>query len=455
MALNAQRNWDVSMADNLSRMMLKSQESSEVNSQSMVYPVGTIFTLPFRATKPAVHLPAEVIINIVQHIFEEKCDFRYVTPATKQSNMHACSLVSHDWNAATIPFLYDTPWLQGPNYDLFTRTICPSVNIAVRKSPLANFVRHLNLTMLIHQGSKSTTARLLGRTKNNLEYFAAPQASFSLNCFPALSKCIVLTSLDLALVSEAVSLKTLFETVSNLEKLKELHLPRSAGFGASLEPGSIIWPPRLEIIGLSGGLDAPFWYGYFRFPDTLSDIRITHCPKLDTSPLMGFLRGLKTQTPAALSRMTFANLPRLGPEAVNTVLFYLPQLSFLSVSVDYISPALLNPFYIGEEELPLDTTFNESNEGKAVKLEYLELTDSGDINDVEKFTPIDVLIAMADYRTLPLLTCVTVEKSVGWFSDDQAGELNELDELLVTQAKERGNYSSNGVGVKMLRSLGR
>ena len=31
---------------------------------------------------------------------------------------------------------------------------------------------------LVHNGSKSLTARLLGRVKNNLDEFIAPQASF-------------------------------------------------------------------------------------------------------------------------------------------------------------------------------------------------------------------------------------------------------------------------------------
>jgi len=40
-------------------------------------------------------------------------------------------------------------------------------------------VRVLDMSMLVHNGSRSLTARILGRLKGSLEYFVAPQASFA------------------------------------------------------------------------------------------------------------------------------------------------------------------------------------------------------------------------------------------------------------------------------------
>lgn len=118
--------------------------------------------------------------------------------------------------------LYEAPYLQGAAYDLFVRTISPSVNARIKvlfssrsssllpikkyekltkrkPSPLSSLVKELDLSHIVHQGAKSTTARLLGRTKSSLEVFVAPQASFAINCWASLSKCSGLRVLDLSL----------------------------------------------------------------------------------------------------------------------------------------------------------------------------------------------------------------------------------------------------------------
>ena len=109
---------------------------------------------------------------------------------------------------------------------------------------------------LVHNGSKSLTARLLGRVKKRLEEFVAPQASFAyvmhlicgaqqsnsmrlariersfdssltfcrVNCLAALSKCSKLRRLDLSLVSEALSMIDLLRSTSLLPDLESLHL---------------------------------------------------------------------------------------------------------------------------------------------------------------------------------------------------------------------------------------
>lgn len=112
-------------------------------------------------------LPPEVLQNI----------FSYLT--TYQSTLHACTLVSNSWYKSSVPFLYNSPAIDGKTFDLFVKAICPSVNAHVRINGLAALVRKLDMSLLVHNGSKSLTARLLGRVKGNLEEFVAPQASFA------------------------------------------------------------------------------------------------------------------------------------------------------------------------------------------------------------------------------------------------------------------------------------
>ena len=96
-----------------------------------------------------------------------------------QKTLHACSLTSSSWYSASIAYLYENPTITGKNYNSFVQAICPSVNAHVRRNGLADLVRRLDMSSLVHNGSKSMTARLLGRVKTRLEEFVAPQASFA------------------------------------------------------------------------------------------------------------------------------------------------------------------------------------------------------------------------------------------------------------------------------------
>ena len=128
-------------------------------------------------------LPLEVIDNILSFIPR--------VPAS-QPTLHACTLVSRVWYPAAIGRLYEEPTITGRNYDLFTKSICPSINAHIRKNGLAELVRVLDLSLLVHHGSKSLTARLLGRVKVGLEEFVAPQASFGLVKRPQQCRCLSL-----------------------------------------------------------------------------------------------------------------------------------------------------------------------------------------------------------------------------------------------------------------------
>lgn len=120
------------------------------------------------ASTQSASLPSEILQDI----------FGYLTSAD-QTVLYSSALVSRSWYSSAVPFLYESPVVDGKNYDFFVRAICPSVNAHIRTNGLAELVKKLDMSRLVHNGSKSLTARLLGRVKRNLEVFVAPQASFA------------------------------------------------------------------------------------------------------------------------------------------------------------------------------------------------------------------------------------------------------------------------------------
>lgn len=115
-------------------------------------------------------LPPEIMDDILSHIA--------LFPKS-QINLNTCAQVSRSWYRTAVVFLYDDPKITGKNYNSFVKAICPSVNAHIRHNGLSELVRRLDMSALVHNGSKSMTARLLGRVKGRLEEFVAPQASFA------------------------------------------------------------------------------------------------------------------------------------------------------------------------------------------------------------------------------------------------------------------------------------
>jgi hypothetical protein len=238
MALDAQSNWNVEMTKPLKAVPLTMPERS----------LNTASSLPLLIKKShfkEIVLPVEIIIQIVSYIPRQ---------ASEQNTLWACCLVSRVWYSATIPFLYDRPYLGGSNFQAFVTTVCPSKNAHIRRSQLAGFVRTLDMGELVHDGSKSLTARLLGRLKGNLIEFTAPQASFSINSFAALSKCTHLTLLNLSLMSASVSTKLLFQTLQALTHLEILYFPRTSIPDHQLDKEGYVWPANLKALHFAGGM---------------------------------------------------------------------------------------------------------------------------------------------------------------------------------------------------------
>jgi hypothetical protein len=237
MSLDAQGNWNVKMAKPL-----------------MVVPM-TVLDMPPKTPSSSLQssnkthfqeilLPVEIIIQVASYIPRR---------ASEQKTLWACCLASRAWYSATVPLLYERPYLGGGNFQNFATTVCPSKNAHIRRSQLAGFVRTLDMGELVHDGSKSLTARLLGRLKGNLIEFTAPQASFSINSFAALSKCTQLTFLNLSLMSASVSTKLLFQTLQSLTHLEILFFPRTSIQNHQMDNDGYIWPSALKILHFAGG----------------------------------------------------------------------------------------------------------------------------------------------------------------------------------------------------------
>ena len=205
-------------------------------------------------------LPLEIITQIIS-LFPIQPRVRVDREAC-QSTLSTCCLVSRMWYCAAVGLLYENPYITGPNYEKFVATMCPSINAHVRKNGLANLVKTLDLHRLVYHGSKSKTARLLGRVKDQLEVYIAPQATFGLvkvevnsdlsfrltvfrvASLAALGKCRNLHYLDLSLVSEALDPSDLSRSFRNLEQLDFLALPRAGKIGLTPLIKSV--PPNLR-----------------------------------------------------------------------------------------------------------------------------------------------------------------------------------------------------------------
>lgn len=417
MALDRQRNWDAAMEDS----PRKKKDIPGVIS----YPQKSLVVR--NTSRPFIHLPDEIILLIIDHL------------ATDQSTLAACCYISRQWHGVVLPYLYARPQLYGKGFERFARTVCPSINLHVRRSPLSSLIKELDLGRLVHQSSKSMTARLLGRTKTSLELFRAPQASFAINCLPALSKCILLRHLDLSLVSESPSLPDLLKAIYPLNNLTVLKLPRSTGYG-STSSKAVRWPSNLKSLALSGGVDNHILRG--EFPQTLTDLIIEHCPHMSSAVLTWFLAEF-IRPLAHFESIRIAHMPRFDDRAMDDVLYLLPQVKRVSVSVDYITQDFFSggntdlwSSIIGKLTTPDEVPaipFSHEN------LQVLELTSRGSPDPVGKIGPIDILDALDD-ENLPALRVVQVPNNIQWqqLAEDDADALTaELQALNQADYEQR------------------
>ncbi|KAJ9210176.1 hypothetical protein DTO166G4_8188 [Paecilomyces variotii] len=266
-----------------------------------------------------IYLPTEIVIQIVSFVASDN--------ARRQQNLHACCLISRQWYSAAVPLLYEKPRLDnGLTFSLFARTVCPPISARPSKVKLGSLVRRLDMSWQVHESTHSLTARLIGRVKENLEVFIAPAAAFAINCLASLSKCNNLRYLDLYLVRESIPFTSLKKSLSNLEKLTTIRLPRSTSLNVS-DSTNIKWPSNLQRLQLSGSF--PSSIGSFSWPDRLTSLTLRSCEDLSVAPMSSLLSS--PQLSRTLKRLTILENRRLDPASIKAVPIFLPQLKFLSV----------------------------------------------------------------------------------------------------------------------------
>lgn len=369
-----------------------------------------------------ISLPPEIIMHIISFIPRK---------LTGQITLWACSLVSYAWYSASNRYLYESPILIGANFDQFVRTICPSKNVHIRASPLAALVRRLDMGDLVHDASRSLTARLLGRLKCSLEVFVAPQVSFAVNSLAALSKCTKLRYLDLSLISSSISHKALFQAIRSLTQLETILLPRSSINNQHVISEPYNWPSCLNTLHVSGGVDDQFFiFQLTNAPKTLSNLGIQHCPQVHASAIIHSLCGLGSNI-AYLS--IIHPMPRLYLGELDGILRLCPALLSLRISVDFIS----------------ENFFKMIPVNHALQALELECSHSAE-TDITPNTIFDAI----DRSLFPDLRRLKISPRLAWDSTSQMrSDIQDLSDILEAMEIEKPLHIPCGVWITDLASV--
>ncbi|KAL9605611.1 MAG: hypothetical protein Q9179_001190 [Wetmoreana sp. 5 TL-2023] len=228
-------------------------------------------------------LPSEILIQIAEYV---------ACLPSSQKDLWAMTRVSRSWYAAAVPALYHSPNITGRNFQLFVRTLCPSINPHLRKTDFSAMIKVLDMSKLVHDGSKSLTSRILGRVRDGLEVFVAPQSSFAINCLAALSKCQHLRELDLSLISQNVGLTQLLRSTSKLIQLQLMSIKCNGGALPKPSDPDPSWPPSLSRLSISGTLDDKDLLLLRSLPSSVISLTFSYCPRLSTGPVKGLVKTL-------------------------------------------------------------------------------------------------------------------------------------------------------------------
>jgi hypothetical protein len=403
MALDAQSNWNVEMSQPLKTTMRLSKQTSKDTAQQL-----NSSEHSFKPPPREILLPSEIISHIISYIPRR---------SNTQSTFWSCTLVSRAWYAASIALLYERPYLNGGNFNPFVSTVCPSKNAHIRESALAHLVRKLDMGELVHNSSRSLTARLLGRLKGNIEEFVAPQASFAINSFAALSKCTRLRHLDLSLISASISNKLLFQTLKPLLNLETLFFPRSSSHDEDREEKAYSWPQRLKALHLAGGIDDFFLRTHLvNAPKSLERLSIQHCPQVYAQTLLGALTTLGPQ----LRHLTIRHpMSKFQTGVLDYIFTLCPSLEAFRVSADYISNEMFFLIPKGHPLRILDLDCSPQA-GADVDIEAVEIYDA------------------IEMGRLPDLRSVRASARLAWTATEFTREVtNDLAELLEEKEVER------------------
>lgn len=329
----------------------------------------------FRESSKLMALPVEIIVEILLIL--------YYQGKLKPKFMRVSKLFFN----LTLPLIYRNPKLKATNFFSFVETMSS-------KKDYGDYIKQLDLSYIIQTGKNAYVAKLLKKSRKNLEYFVAPQTSFGLGPLIALKNCQQLKVLDLRLVSETLNLEELFKSIRTLDQLTHLSFPRSSIEIHDFE--GIDWPPKLTFLRISGGINDEFLIRSV-FPSTLTQLEFSHCPAVKHAGIQNILHrlgknltSLKIQYP----------MPGLHDNSMDSVFTLCPNLTYLEIAVDYVSSSFFDDDNL--EYLPYDRP-----------LRNLHIDSSGMLGTSNKIDAIDLAIAINDEK-LPHLKNVSCTAKLGW-----------------------------------------
>ncbi|KAG8534371.1 uncharacterized protein KY384_001216 [Bacidia gigantensis] len=386
-----------------------------------------------------------------------------------QHTLHACTLTSRAWYEAAVPFLYRSPSITGKGFDSFVAAVCPSVNPRIRHNGLAELVRVLDMSKLVHNGRKSLTARLLGRMKYHLVAFIAPQATFGINSLASLSHCEKLETLDLSFVSEAIPYRSLFNSLCRLKHLHVLHLPRAFQADHDIDRGSQIalrelerdaidlsaevfyrYPPALRALSIHGGIDSVTLMYLVRAPTTLTSLSLSHCSRFSTEIVRQYLNRLKTHT--SLEHLQLGTGLFDHHSSFTAVLPPFDHLASLSIEAPLLLP------YVHGFALRSDSDFRPIAEGtmgspwpRLHTITVLGPNNPPPTAHYYNLKPNEVYKAI-DSGIFPALRKLRIDSKLGWSNtsnsitdlEDMTEDKQDLNDLLEALASEDADLDEHG-----------
>ncbi|ODV76968.1 uncharacterized protein CANTADRAFT_92119 [Suhomyces tanzawaensis NRRL Y-17324] len=325
--------------------------------------------------KHMMKLPLEIIVHIL--------DILYLQGKLKPKFLRLSKL----FYTVVLPYIYSRPTLKATNFFAFVDTMSNNKTIG-------NHVQELDLSYIIQSGKNAFVAKLLKRSKKNLELFVAPQTSFGLGPLLALKNCKNLKVLDLRLVSETLNLQELFNSISTLKHLTHLSFPRSSIDIKEID--AISWPPNLSYLRISGGISDEFLTNT-QFPQSITQLEFAHCPAIKEAGFHDMLikhgrnlKTLKVQYP----------MPGIKNNSLDYVFSFCPNLLVLEIAVDYCSSS-----FFDEENLP------PLSYPRPLRTLYID--SSGMLGTSTKLDPIDLAVALSEER-LPMLKNIQCTAKLGW-----------------------------------------
>ena len=258
--------------------------------------------------------------------------------------------------------LYERPNLTPRNFGEFARTISPPVSARARRIGLEDFVQHVDMGGLAYESRKSTTSRLLSRTKNSLVSFVAPAVSFSTTSLAPLSKCSRLQRLDLSRDNYDFTVSQLMRAVRTLPDLRWLSLPKEQKpllmFFDIYDSKTEFWPTNLEYLQLNSTFGqyvaAVMWDSFLQsLPSTLTSLAFTKLAVYDLFDDISEIKGQAHQIQNLYIRMggveSLASLSAITLPFPNLTKITIPAITVWNVAGaaftldDRTIPAVSNP----------------------------------------------------------------------------------------------------------------